>query len=144
MTRHFRAIALSLLASTSGAVGAADDNPLVGERWHTRPLVLVVPAESDPMFVGLQAELRRDIVRAGFRERDMVLFTVVAGQGRREGQRLTDTQTRSLLDAVSASPDGPATAFLVGKDGGVKLAERHRLSLDAVFTLIDGMPMRRR
>jgi hypothetical protein len=57
---------------------------------------------------------------------------------------LSAGQTRSLLDAVGAAPDGPAAAFLIGKDGGVKLAERGSLSLDAVFALIDGMPMRRR
>lgn len=74
----------------------------------------------------------------------MVLFTVVAGKGSREGQAMTDTQTRGLLKAVGASPADPATAFLVGKDGGVKLAELGKLSLEAVFTLIDGMPMRRR
>lgn len=135
---------MSLLATTSGAAGAADDNPLASERWRTRPLVLVVPGAGDPMLVALQSALRRDTVRAEFQEREMVLFTVVAGKGSREGQSMTDTQTRGLLKAVGASPADPAAAFLVGKDGGVKLAERDSLSLDEVFTLIDGMPMRRR
>jgi len=144
MEQRIRAIVLSVLAGTSWAACAADANPLAGERWRTRPLVLVVPAAEDPMLLGLQAELRRERARAGFQEREMVLFTVIAGQGRREGQGLSAGQTRSLLDAVGAAPDGPAAAFLIGKDGGVKLAERGSLSLDAVFALIDGMPMRRR
>ena len=40
---------------------------------------------------------------------------------------------------------GPAQVFLIGKDGGVKLREGgDRVSLPAIYTLIDGMPMRRR
>lgn len=144
MTRHLRAITLSLLAGTSWAADEANDNPLASERWRTRPLVLVVPASDDPMLVRLQLELRSKTVRAEFQEREMVLFTVVEGQGSREGQGLTEKQTRSLLAAVDASPAGPAVAFLVGKDGGIKLAERGSLSLDSVFALVDGMPMRRR
>jgi hypothetical protein len=144
MTRLRKTIAMSLLATTAVAAGAADDNnPLASERWRTRPLVLVVPAAGDPMLVAVESALRRDTVRAEFEEREMVLFTVVAGKGSRQGKAMNDAQTRGLLKAVGASAADPATAFLVGKDGGVKLAERGSVSLDAVFTLIDGMPMRR-
>nr|WP_222124928.1 DUF4174 domain-containing protein [Variovorax boronicumulans] len=135
---------MSFLATTSLAAGAADDNPLASERWRARPLVLVVPAAGDPMLVAVESALRQGTVRAEFLEREMVLFTVVAGQGSRDGKAMNEAQTRGLLQAVGASPADPATAFLVGKDGGIKLAERGTLSLDAVFTLIDGMPMRRR
>jgi hypothetical protein len=34
--------------------------------------------------------------------------------------------------------------ILIGKDGGVKLVQEERVSLQAVFDLIDTMPMRRR
>ena len=34
--------------------------------------------------------------------------------------------------------------ILIGLDGGVKLRQTEMISLDKLFTLIDGMPMRRR
>lgn len=76
----------------------------------------------------------------------MALFTVVAGQGRRGATPLSPAQTKSLLAALAAGPDGPAAqAILVGKDGGIKFRESgDRVSLSDIFTLIDGMPMRRR
>lgn len=143
ITRSFKAAALYVLAIVGSVASAAEASPLNRERWRTRPLVLVAPADH-PMLVQVQSALRNDVMRAEFDEREMVLFTVIDGQGRREGQRLNPEQTRSLLDALGVSPSGPAMAFLVGKDGSVKLTERSELSLEAVFSVVDAMPMRRR
>ena len=39
---------------------------------------------------------------------------------------------------------GDFEVILIGLDGGVKLRQTEMISLDKLFTLIDGMPMRRR
>jgi hypothetical protein len=142
MSNPLSNLAVGLLASTCLAASAAQDKPLTAERWRTRPLVVVAPAADDPLQV--QDELRRDRALAAFQEREMLLFTVIGGEGRRDGQPLTSNQTRSLLTALGATATGPATLYLIGKDGGIKLSERgDKVSLEAVFGEIDKMPMRR-
>jgi hypothetical protein len=123
----------------------ADDNPLVAERWLTRPLVVVVPAPEHPMLQDLQFQLCTATVQQGFQERELAWFTVVVGRGHRGAASMRPTQTRSLLAALGAVSDGSAQMFLIGKDGGIKMRESgDRVSLSEIFTLIDGLQMRRR
>ncbi len=138
-------LAATLLAGASLWVGAAEANPLVAEQWRTRPLVVVAPSARHPLLTGLQAQLRQASVRSAFQERDMVLFTVIGGQGRRDGQPLSAEQTGGLLQALNLTASSPATALLIGKDGSTKLTEQgDHIALAAVFALIDTMPMRQR
>ena len=138
-------LAATLLAGASLWVGAAEANPLVAEQWRTRPLVVVAPSARHPLLTGLQAQLRQASVRSAFQERDMVLFTVIGGQGRRDGQPLSAEQTGGLLQALNLTASSPATALLIGKDGSTKLTEQgNHLALASVFALIDTMPMRQR
>lgn len=138
-------LAATLLAGASLWAGATDANPLVAEQWRTRPLVVVAPSAQHPLPTGLQAQLRQASVRSAFQERDMVLFTVLGGQGRRDGQPLTAEQTGGLLQALNLSASAPATALLIGKDGSTKLTEQgDHIALASVFALIDTMPMRQR
>ena len=126
------------------AAAAADDNPLVAERWRTRPVVVVVPTEHDVLLRRIRTALERTASREAFVDREMVLYTVVAGVGRRDGEALGAVRTRAMLQALGLSADGPPTFLLVGKDGGVKMTEGADVNLDAVFAEIDRMPMRRR
>lgn len=144
ITPSFKAALLSALALVCWATGATAANPLDHERWRTRPIVLVVPAANHPLLVQVKSALRNNAVRAEFDEREMVLFTVIDGQGHREDRPLSREETRLLLDELGTSAEGPAIAFLVGKDGSVKLTERRELLLEAVFSVVDAMPMRRR
>ncbi|BFO57228.1 DUF4174 domain-containing protein [Acidovorax sacchari] len=123
----------------------APTNPLTAEHWQTRPVVVIVPQENDPLLAKVRAALQEPAMREGFRERDMVLFTVVAGQGRRNGQPLGAARTAALLKALDLDARAPATFILVGKDGGVKMKEEGTVvDLQAVFAEIDRMPMRQR
>ncbi|GAA6118292.1 hypothetical protein Acidovoranil_03920 [Acidovorax sp. FG27] len=140
MTHAAVAFGLALPA----AAAWADGNPLAAERWKTRPVVVVVPAPDDPLLVRLNAALREPALREGFRERDMALYTVVAGQGSRNGQALPAASTAALLAALELGAQGPATFVLVGKDGGVKMREGADVDLREVFAEIDRMPMRQR
>ena len=132
--------ALALLPTIAVAAGA---NPLTQERWKTRPVVVVVPAPDAPLLKRIASALGQTATREAFVEREMVLYTVVAGDGRRNDQPLDARQTRALLDALKLDAAGPPTFVLVGKDGGVKLKEGAEVDLGAVFAEIDRMPMRR-
>lgn len=135
-------LAMPLHAALASEGGNA--NPLTAERWQTRPVVVVVPQENAPLLAKVRAALQEPALREGFRERDMVLFTVVAGQGRRNGEPLGAARTAALLKALDLDAMGPATFILVGKDGGVKMKEGPEVDLQAVFAEIDRMPMRQR
>lgn len=125
------------------AQAAPDHNPLVAERWKTRPVVVVVPRRDDAMLERVRSTLRQAPAREAFIEREMVLYTVVAGEGQRNEKPMQARQTRALLAALKLDAAGPPTFVLVGKDGGVKMTEGADVDLNAVFAEIDRMPMRR-
>jgi hypothetical protein len=133
-----------LCVAPSSAAAAPDDNPLLAERWKTRPVVLVVPAEGDPLLRRVRTALRETATREAFVDREMVLYTVVAGRGHRADRPLAERQTRALLAALGLDAKGAPTFVLVGKDGGTKMTEGPDVDLGAVFAEIDRMPMRRR
>ncbi len=141
-----KTLALAGLVTTliSGLAAAqAADNPLEAERWKTRPLILVAPTSNDPQVVKLREELAQPASREAFAEREMVLYTVVGEAGSRNDQPLRPEQTRALLKALDARVGQPATLYLVGKDGGIKVSEQQDWSLKALFGTVDRMPMRR-
>jgi hypothetical protein len=120
----------------------ASVNPLSAERWHSRPLVLVAPRADDPSALALLHALEPPDMQAALADRQIVVFTILSGQGTRNGQRLDPAQTAALLAALGLRADGPATTLLLGKDGGVKLRGAE-LTLPVIFATIDQMPMRR-
>ena len=137
-------LAVVALAVTPIAAAASADNPLAAERWKTRPIVVVVPTADDALLQRIQATLRETASREAFIDREMVLFTVVAGEGRRDGKPLGSRRTRAMLQALDIPDDGRPRFLLIGKDGGVKMTEGADVKLDAVFAEIDRMPMRQR
>lgn len=143
MTPHpfIRAVAALSLALAASAVGA-QSNPLEAERWKTRPVVVVAAQASDPLLTRLRAALDETAAREAFREREMVLYTVVAGAGRRNDQPLSAAQTAAVLKALELDARGPSSFVLVGKDGGVKMREGSSVDLQQVFAEVDRMPMR--
>ena len=141
----WRAIAFAMvLPIVPSHAASPTDNPLAAERWQSRPIVVVVPASDRALLRRVESALERPATRAAFVEREMVLYTVEAGQGRRNGLVMTREQTHDLLRALELNPDGPPTFVLVGKDGGVKLVKGNDVDLDQVFATIDRMPMRQR
>ncbi len=105
-TKH--GLAATLLTGASLLAGATDANPLVAEQWRTRPLVVVAPSAQHPLLTGLQAQLRQAKWRDAFQEREMVLFTVIGGEGRRGGQPLSADETAGLLQALNLTTSSPA------------------------------------
>ncbi len=121
-----------------GATARASDSPLAAEVGRSRPVVLVAPSQADDT----ARELAQEQARAALAERQAVVFTVLAGHGEREGVAMAPDAVAALLAGLGLRADGPATALLIGKDGGVKL-RRGRLSVAEICAAIDRMPMRR-
>ncbi|CAH0227523.1 hypothetical protein SRABI70_02388 [Pseudomonas sp. Bi70] len=127
-------LALPLLAKAS-------DDPLLAERWKTRPLIVLAASTDDPLLARVQAALQEPANREAFVERDMVLYTVIGQQGQRNGQPLDAIATKRLLLALDAGNARPQV-ILVGKDGGKKIQQGADADLQAIFQTIDRMPMR--
>ncbi len=140
MLRHCLLVAATTALAAATAQGAS--SPLAAEVGRSRPVVLVAPDPVDPAALTLARELSRPPTRAALAERQVVMFTVVAGRGKREGVPLDAAATAALLAGLGLRADGPAVTLLVGKDGGVKL-RRDRLPIAEILAAIDRMPMRR-
>ena len=139
-----RKFAVTTLLLGLSMAASAEQNPLVAERWKTRPVVVVVPRKDDSLLAKIQATLEAPAGREAFREREMVLYTVVSGKGSRNGKPLPAEQTRALLQALQMEAPRPATLVLVGKDGEIKMTEGADVDLQTVFAEIDRMPMRQK
>lgn len=134
---------LSLLFVMAGSPVMADSsNPLDAERWQSRPLIVVAPHANDATWLQFQQDLVKPANREAFIEREMVLYTVVDGVGKRNDQALDPQATSALLGTLGVKPGGPTRLLLVGKDGGTKIDQQAPLDISVIFTTIDKMPMR--
>ena len=142
LTRGLLGVVLSLglgLGHWHGALAQGFD--LDGLRWERRPLLVFAPSAGAPLAVALGAALGRADV--GLFDRDMIVIEVYGDDSARaDGASLpsgTAAHLRQRFD-VAATEE---LVVLVGKDGGEKLRTASP-DLDAIFSLIDTMPMRRR
>jgi hypothetical protein len=117
-------------------------NPLDSERWQSRPLIVVAPDASDATWLEFQQDLMKSANREAFVEREMVLYSVVNGVGKRNDQAMDPKATSALLSTLGVKPDGPTRLLLVGKDGGTKVDQYAPLDISVIFAKIDKMPMR--
>ncbi len=131
-------LAAILLACLAPGLCAAEG--LKPFAWKNR--VLLIFADRN----GAQVEQQRRLVeeeQAALAERDMVVLLI-------SGETVEPLYgaARGLSAAALRRAAGVRTqqsgfeAVLIGKDGGVKLREQSPVSADALFELIDTMPMR--
>jgi hypothetical protein len=133
-----------VFATTAIAAGNNVDNPLMADRWKVRPVVIVAPTSTDPLLIGQQDVLQLPANQAALKEREMVVYTVVGDTIRRDDQPLPAAQARGLRMALDVKDDAPAMVFLVGKDGGTKMARRQVIGAEELFGTVDAMPMMQR
>jgi hypothetical protein len=134
----------AMFATAAGAAGNNVDNPLMAERWKTRPVVIVAPTATDPLLTKQQDVLQLPANLAALKEREMVVYTVVGDTIRRDDQALPAAQARGLRMALDVKDNAPAMIFLVGKDGGTKMARRQVITAEELFGAVDAMPMMQR
>lgn len=135
-------LSLLLVMAANPAMADTASNPLDAERWQSRPLIVVAPHASDASWLQFQQDLMEPANREAFIEREMVLYTVVDGVGKRNDQALDPQATSALLGTLGVKPGGPTRLLLVGKDGGTKIDQQAPLDISVIFTTIDKMPMR--
>ncbi len=110
--------------------------------WERRPLLLFAPTESDPRLV--ETMRRIEASRCDFMDRDMVLGRIVTeGTSTLDGHVVDPTQAQRLVSEFGIGA-GSFSVVLIGKDGGEKLRVASVPDLQAIYAVIDGMPMRAR
>ena len=114
-------------------------------QWHHR-LVLLISTQPDYTVAKEQMDaLLSDL--EGLGERKIKIYEVVANRYRFISP--TDLKTDSewfnadSLSVKYARDDVPFEIILIGLDGGVKLRQDNFVKTEDLFSLIDGMPMRR-
>jgi len=143
--RNVRRLALMLIVLvTSTALGSATAvaAELSDYRWERRPLLLFAPMESDPRLV--ETLSRIEASRCDFVGRDMVIGLVVSeGNSTLDGQVINADESQRLVNQYAIG-ENTFSAVLIGKDGGEKLRVNEVPDLQAIYAVIDGMPMRSR
>lgn len=130
-----------VILTTLTAVMPVSANPLSAYHWKQRPLLVFAATENDDRLESLRRALSER--RCDLAERDMIVIEVLGEERAGDGLRSADATAAELRRRFDVE-DNVFAVILVGKDSGEKLRSRDVPDLDAVFSLIDGMPMRRR
>ena len=130
-------LAFILLSYNSVAMEASEIMQAL--QWHHRVLIIFTPGADDAQFKEQNAMLKTQ--QAGLAERDMVIIRVVDTAA----VSIDGKQHAATINSFHKRYDVQPHHFrvvLVGKDGTVKLDQGEPVNTDALFTLIDAMPMR--
>ena len=128
-------VASAALGSGTAAAAGLDDY-----RWERRPLLVFAPTDADPRLT--ETLNRIEATRCAFEGRDMVLGRILTtGTSTLDGQAIDVGERQRLVTRFGVGADDFAV-LLIGKDGGEKLRFTDLPDLQAIYTVIDGMPMR--
>ncbi|MFM8599424.1 MAG: DUF4174 domain-containing protein [Mycobacterium sp.] len=145
LSRHVPRSALAVIFLAAGAAlmpAQAAAAELSDYLWQRRPLLVFAPTQSDPRL----AETVRGIEasRCDFADRDMVLGLILTeGTSTLDGDVVDTSQAKRLVSGFGIGANSFAVV-LIGKDGGEKLRVDAVPDLQAIYAVIDGMPMRTR
>ncbi|MGF6150245.1 DUF4174 domain-containing protein [Pseudomonas fluorescens] len=136
-----RSLTLATLLAVAGPLFAADnDTPLAQERGRNRPLIVIAPSSIDPTLVSLKKSLAEPANSQAFKERNMVLYTVVNLMGQRDGKDLDAQTTMALIRELKLGVSGETKVILVGKDGEKKLDHLGPIEAKDLFATVDQLP----
>ena len=130
-----------VVASTALGAGNAAAAELSDYRWERRPLLVFAPADTDPRL--METLSRIEATRCEFVGRDMVLGQILtAGTSTLDGEAIDADDRQRLVNQFGIGADA-FTVLLIGKDGSEKLRLTGVPDLQAIYSVIDGMPMRK-
>ena len=137
-------IRLMILASVlvTGMLHAVEvPSPLDEDRGKFRPLVIVARAQALTSLVKLEKSLKDEPIKQQLQERDVVLYTILGGEVKREGKAFDAQQAAALIRGLkSGMIMGDVKVILIGKDGEKKLEAKGDIDLNALINTIDNLP----
>jgi len=142
-SRHVIRIALAVIFLATSAVlmpARAAAAELSDYLWQRRPLLLFAPTENDPRLVETMRRIAAS--RCDFEDRDMVLGRIVTDATSSLDGNLIDAEQAQRLRSAFGIGANSFSVVLIGKDGGEKLRVNDIPDLQAIYAVVDGMPMR--
>jgi hypothetical protein len=131
----------TFLIFISNDIFAQREDLLEKYHWKNRILIIFSPSQSDKIYNEQIVSLTK--ARAGIQERDIIIFKVLSNEGvTPENQLLTENICQKLREEFGVKEQN-FCIVLIGKDGGEKYRTATSLSTDALFAIIDAMPMRK-
>ena len=135
---------LSVLATTLAmailpARGGMGNDPLSDFRWKRRVLLIFGNDLNESV---VEQGDRLDARQSEVNERQLTVLTVVNGIVADSGRYDSLPSAEALRAKFRVKEQTPFTVILVGKDGQEKLRDTAPVEANALFELIDSMPMR--
>ncbi|WP_296253850.1 DUF4174 domain-containing protein [Pseudomonas sp. UBA4194] len=130
----------SLFAFAAPLLAADGDSPLAQDRGRARPLIVFAPSTVDANLLKLRKALEEPANRDGFKQRNMVLYTVINTIGQRDGKDLDPQATMALIRELKLGAGSSQKFVLVGKDGEKKLEQGGYVEPAQLFSLVDQLP----
>jgi len=111
-------------------------------QWKNRILIIKTKQDSNNVFDKQLAEVLSD--KKGIIERKLIIYTANdAILKMLDFSKNKEIKISNVKDGI-LKPKENFEILLIGLDGGIKLKQDEFLALENLFSLIDGMPMRRR
>ena len=131
-----------LLASGLYALNASASSSLLTEyRWEKRPLLIFSPHHMDAKLQDMTSRI--ELSKCQLDDRDMVIGIFPAtGNSRLNKRPVPPGQAAAIRHDYNIQSD-TFSILLIGKDGYEKYRSEQVSDLNDIFSLIDGMPMRR-
>ncbi|WP_147440324.1 DUF4174 domain-containing protein [Notoacmeibacter ruber] len=120
-------------------VAAAQQRPLAGMKWDKRPLLIFAPDDDGAATQWTLLQRQMD----GLKDRDMTVLAVTDRVAAKLGSAPSGVSAEDLRSFYNV-PSERYESILVGKDGTRKALWRDPVEAEAIFRIIDAMPMRQR
>ena len=117
---------------------AAQD--LSKHQWKNRVILLLTDDTSNSTFQNQLTAFKNDI--DGMDERKLIVYKITP-EKYSVGLENKNVGTPSKIYSDYKRSKASFEIFLIGLDGGIKLHQTKLLSIEKLFAIIDGMPMRR-
>jgi hypothetical protein len=110
-------------------------------QWKNRVLLILANSADNQILTEQIEEFNKN--RKGLTERKLIVFQIQKDGYLVGLEANTKFHKTSGLYESYIKDHSPYEIILIGLDGGIKLRQKELLSLDKLFAIIDGMPMRR-
>jgi len=110
-------------------------------QWESR-IIVVYSNETELDLVSMQSDLLMEESNK-LSERKLVVIQATKDRYKIIFPENSEWVSSSLKDVLNISTKTEFEVFLLGLDGGIKLRQQEILQTEKLFSLIDGMPMRK-
>ena len=117
------------------------NGPLEKYEWKNRIIVIFADNPGSEDYLQQVRLLNENC--ADFRERDLISFHIFRDEAYGPGDQALGMEDRLYLQNQYKYKAGGFAILLIGKDGTVKTRSLKPISASELYTLIDGMPMRK-